>query len=602
MFSTVKKVFYLFDQRTRKQLLFIFGLMLLCSILEIGGIGSVVPFVTVLADPDVIESNRWLRMAKEFFGIDNPRDFLVYMSLGLVVFFIGKNSFIGIMKYLQLRFVYSKRSSLGKKLFRLYLNCPYTFHLEHNTAELLRNVGLETARSYAFVQNLLTFCTELCVMLAIVVLLVLVDPFLFICGATMLAVAGGIFYKLVNKYSRVWGKILQSSQKEVGQAVIEGLGAIKDVKVLGREKFFPDRLYLNLMENAHAQWMQSTLTAIPLLVLEVFAIGGIVLVIIVLQGQGKNVESILPMVALFAMATVRLMPGVSRMISCLQNFRFYSSAVDLVYEDLNRLSVNEPFMSQVKQPLERPLQFERELRIKNVNYTYPKSKEKAVRGISLKISKGEAVGFAGPTGSGKTTLANIILGLLEPSQGEIYADGQDVFEHLSAWQRNIGYVSQSIYLLDASIRGNVAFGIEEEDIDNSMVWEALKMAQLEPFVNRLPNGVSTIIGENGVKISGGERQRLGIARALYHRPKILMLDEATSALDNETEEELSRALERLSGDKTLIIIAHRFSTIRKCDCIYFMQNGSVVDSGTFDELCMNNSDFKHMAESGDLGI
>lgn len=602
MFSTVKKVFYLFDQRTRKQLLFIFGLMLLCSILEIGGIGSVVPFVTVLADPDVIESNQWLRMAKEFFGIDNRRDFMVYMSIGLFVFFIVKNSFIGVMKYIQLRFVYSKRSSLGKKLLSLYINCPYTFHLEHNTAELLRDVGTESARSYAFVQNLLTFCTELCVLLALVVLLVLVDPFIFICGAAMLAVAGGVFYKLVNKYSRVWGEILQSSQKEVGQAVLEGLGAIKEVKVLGRERFFPDRYYLNMMENARAQWMQSTLSAMPLMVLEIFAVGGIVLVIIVLQGQERNIESVLPTVALFAMAAARLMPAFSRMISCLQNFRFYSSAVDLVYDALNRLSVNEPVISQARQPLKRPLQFERELSVRNIDYTYPKSKEKAVRGISLKISKGEAVGFAGPTGSGKTTLANMILGLLEPSEGKIYVDDQDVFEQLGGWQRNIGYVPQSIYLLDASIRNNVAFGLEDEEIDDARVWEALRNAQLEGFVNGLARRLNTVIGENGVRISGGERQRLGIARALYHRPNIVILDEATSALDNETEEELSRAIEELSGDKTLIIIAHRLSTIRKCDCIYFMQNGSVVDSGTFDELYVKNPDFKRMAESGDLGI
>jgi len=602
MKDTFKKLYYLLDKRTRLQLLSLFGLMVVASILETGGIGLVVPFISIIADPGIIESNRWLSGAKGLLGVDNPRDFLIYMSIGFMAFYFVKNIFLGVMNYLQLRFVFSKRSSLGRKLLSLYLYSPYAFHLERNTAELYRNIGLAAGNIYAFVQSFLRLCTELCVMVGIVVLLILLNPIVFICSIGLLGIIGGIFYKIVHRYSRAWGEILQSSQKKVSQSVLEGLGAIKEVKVFGREDFFSEHYYSSMMKNARAQWMHSTLNIMPAMILEVAAIGSVSVIIILMYAQGRATDALLPMLTLYVMSSIRLMPAVSRIVSALQQFRFYSPAVEIIYEDFYRFNNGDFAKPRPGTAPGQLLEFKKELRVHDLGYEYPESDKKALQGVSLSIRAGQSVAFVGSTGAGKTTLANIILGLLEPSEGEVLADRQNIFDQLGAWHQNIGYVPQSIYLLDASIRCNVAFGIDDKDIDDSRVREALQMAQLEVFVDHLPNGLNTIIGENGVRISGGERQRLGIARALYHRPKILMLDEATSALDNETEEELGRALERLSGEKTLIIIAHRFSTIRKCDCIYFMQNGTVVDSGTFNELYLNNSDFKRIAESGDLGL
>lgn len=602
MLSTFKKLYLILDQGTRKQMLLLFGLMVIGSILETGGIGLIVPFVSIIADPDIIESNRWLSRANDLIGAKDSYYFLTWMSVSLLIFYVVKNMFICLMNYLQLRFVYSKRSLLGKRLLSHYLHSPYAFHLEHNTAELYRNIGLAAGDIFAFVQGLLRMFTELFVLVGIVVLLIMVDPIVFVFSITVLGIIAGVFYMIVHKYSRGWGETLQSSQKKVAQAILESLGAVKEVKVSGREDVFVRGYYLNCMENARAHWMFSTLNTMPAMVLEIAAVGSVVFIIILVHLVGREAETLMPLLTLFAMASIRLAPAVSRIVSALQQFRFYSPAVDIIYEDFSRFNSNYIAKPEAGPFTGGPLLFKKALRVQNLGYRYPGSDKEALRNVSLTIQIGQSVAFVGSTGAGKTTLANIMLGLLEPSVGGVFADDQDIFEHLRAWQRNIGYVPQSIYLLDASIRNNVAFGLEDEEVDDARVWEALRKAQLEEFVNGLPRALNTVIGENGVRISGGERQRLGIARALYHRPKILMLDEATSALDNETEKELGRALEGLSGDKTLIIIAHRFSTIRNSDCIYFMQNGSVVDSGTFDELCVNNPDFKRMAESGDLGI
>jgi ABC-type multidrug transport system fused ATPase/permease subunit len=596
MISIIKKLLYLFDKRTKWQLVLLFGLMLLVAILEIVGIGIIIPVISVIADPELVEKNKWLRFANDFTGAKTKNIFLLYLCLGLVLFFFVKSICIGVMNYFQLRFIFSKRSALGAIIFRLHLSSPYTLHLERNTAEFDRNLRFDIPGVFALVRSFILLSTQLCLLVSIAILLLIVNPILTFFTFLFLGVVSIVLYKFVGQYSKELGERVQSTQTLVAQSVLEGYGSVKEVKVSNSIDFFPNRYYHHMMENAQANWRQATLSSTPKLFMEVVAVGSIALVVgILLIFQEQQVKSILPILSLLGLSMIKLMPSLAQIITNLQQIRFNSPSVDAIYkeiQDLSKFSIVEPEKNDSlwKQPLFAGIHFQ------NIGYSYPNSNEQALKEVSLSISRGKSVAFVGSSGAGKTTLAGVLLGLLEPTTGKILLDEKNVLNNLSEWQKKIGFVPQSIYLLDASIRNNIAFGLEDENIDDSKVWDALKVAQLDEFVRQLPEGINSFIGENGVRFSGGQRQRIGIARALYHQPEILILDEATSALDSETEKEVSKAIEDLSGRKTLIIIAHRLSTIKKCDCVYFMQKGTIVDSGTFEELTSKNPNFERMAD------
>ncbi|MFC1856968.1 ABC transporter ATP-binding protein [Thermodesulfobacteriota bacterium] len=600
MFKTIKKLFYLFDKRTRIQIGMLFLMMILGSVFEAGGIGLVVPFIAIVTDPGILGRNQWLLWIKQISGAESQIDFLIILSLGFVGFYLTKNIYLGLMNYLQFRFVFAKRSELGKKVFKNYICYPYSFHLEWNRAELLRNIDFAVTKVYGFVQSLLKVCTELCILAGILTLLVIVNPLIVIFSVGILGGLSGAFYKSVGRYATYFGETVQSSQRFVSQAVLEGFGSIKEIKLHGMERFFPDRYYHHMMVNARANWMQSTLNLIPRLFLEVVAVASVIAMIVLFQLRGESAKTLMPMLGLFAVATIRLMPSLSNIVTNLHLLRFHSPAVEVIYKDIEQSEAFKKNRAFPERSVEGPLAFNHEVRIEKVGYHYPNSDKKALSNISLNIQIGETIAFVGASGAGKTTLANLVLGLLEPSEGTIYSDGHDIFKNIRTWQAHIGFVPQAIYLLDADIRCNIAFGVEEDDIDDLNVWHALQTAQLDQFVSELPNGLNTIVGEDGVRLSGGQRQRLGIARALYHQPDILLLDEATSALDNETEKEVNRAIDALTGQKTLIIIAHRLSTVKSCDRIYFMESGSITDSGKFEDLITRNSKFKAIADSGSL--
>lgn len=582
--------------------------MLVTAFLETIGVGLIMPFISIIVDPGIIKNNFWFGRIAEFMGmrdyINKPQDFLIFISIAIIVLYIAKNASLGFSNYIQLRFVFTKRSSFGKYLLRSYLSMPYTFHLERNTSELLRNISHEIARLFNFVQALLKIGSELCIFFCIVIMLMWVDLKMVLYSVVILGILSGIFNKLLHSYLKMLGEKVQTSQTYVGQAVLEGLGAIKEVKLAGREDYFCNRYYYYMMENSRANWMFSTINMMPRLFLEVIAVIGVISLLIMFQAKGKDIRLFLPTLSLFGMATIRLMPSLSQIIAGLQQIRFNSPAVDVVYEDMKHLDFHEQKCEPVStiRNVDQPLFFEKLLWVNNVSYIYPNSDVVALHGATLRIEKGQTVALAGTSGAGKTTLANSILGLIRPTDGTISVDDRSIFDYLAMWQRKIGYVPQSIYLLDATIRENIAFGLSNEDIDDQKIRDAITIARLDLFIDGLADGLNTVIGENGVRLSGGQRQRLGIARALYNGPELLVLDEATSSLDGETEKELTEAIESLSGKKTIIIIAHRLSTIQKCDQIYFMKNGTIIASGTFSELVLINEEFRRMAESGRLEV
>ncbi len=491
----------------------------------------------------------------------------------LVSVFAVKTLSLAILAWRQAAFVWGLQSDLSHRLFAGYLHRPYTFHMQRNSAQLIRNTMGQVSEFATVLQQSLVLMTEVLVVLGISALLISVEPR----GA--LAVMGtlGFFswasYYLTRRRLLRWGEAHQHHEGLRIQHLQQGLSGIKEVKLYAREDRFLSQYQVHNAGSARAGQGRATLLAFPRLFLEFIAVVGLAGLVLVMIGQGKSPAEVVPALALFAAAAFRLMPSGSRMISAIQSMRFFRPAVETLYSEF-RLLDGAPAPNNG-----HPLPFNSALELDRVSYRYPLAEAPVLRDVSFSIAQGTSVGFVGESGAGKSTLVNLILGLLSPDVGSVRADDVDVQSNLRGWQRQIGYVPQSIFLTDDTLRRNVAFGLASEEIDEVAVWQAVRAAQLERFVLDLPLGLDTVVGERGVRLSGGQQQRIGIARALYHQPRVLVLDEATSSLDTTTERAVMATVRALKGEKTLIIVAHRFSTVEHCDRLYRFEQGRLVEEG-----------------------
>jgi len=431
---------------------------------------------------------------------------------------------------------------------------------------------------------------EILVLLGVSVLLLLVEPIGAILIISLLGFTGWAFNKLTRKHILIWGEKLQLHEGLRIQHLQQGLGGAKDVKLLGRENEFLDQYALHNAGSAHMSRRQSILLALPRLILEFFAVIALVSLVIVLINKGKSIDLLLPIIGLFAAAAFRLLPSVNRVIGAVQLLRFTSPIANTLYDEIHLIHKTESISYEGEVILKNNLE------IKNVRFSYPSSELEIIKDININIIFGKTVGFIGESGAGKSTLVDIILGLLTPVSGEIIVDGINITKSIRGWQNQIGYVPQSIYLVDDSLRRNIAFGLPIKDISDDAVWQAARSAKLEEFINKLPDGLETIVGERGVKLSGGQQQRIGIARALYHNPSVLVLDEATSSLDIETERKVMDAVNELHGEKTILIVAHRLSTVESCDYIYRLEQGKIISEGT-PEVMLRSHDQKNISRS-----
>jgi ATP-binding cassette, subfamily B, bacterial PglK len=393
---------------------------------------------------------------------------------------------------------------------------------------------------------------------------------------------------------KAYGEREQLHRSDMIKAVNQGIGGIKDARVLNRENEFIEKFRIEAFNSSRLLTYISYTKKIPQPVIETTAVIGMMLIAAILVWQGRSMTAIIPIMALFGMAIVRLMPAIRKLTMDYTYLIYNIVSINPIYEDLKELELERKLFIEDRRKGE-VLNLKRVIDAKDVYYSYPDSDEQALNGVSFAIPKGHAVAFVGSSGAGKTTVVDLLLGLLKPKSGTIEVDGMNIQENLSAWQQNIGYIPQSIYLADETLRSNIAFGLPESEIEEDKIWRAIDSAQLRELVERLPDGLDTIIGENGTRLSGGQRQRVGIARALYHNPQVLVMDEATSALDNITEKEITKAIEALKGDRTVIMIAHRLTTVENCDLLYLMKEGKIVDSGTYSNLVDNNRDFRKMA-------
>lgn len=577
--SILSKIHALLTPSERKSALILFGLMFIGMLLETLGVGLVVPLITLMMQDDLIARYPVLQPSLEFLGNPSQSQLIVGAMLSLIVIYLVKNLFLAFLAWRQMRFAYGIQQHLSQRLFTMYLRRPYSFHLQRNSAQLVRNVTGEVSLFTGAVNNALNILTEALVLIGIASLLLLVEPVGAVIVASILGVIAWAFYRGNRARISRWGEARQYHEGLRIQHLQQGLGGVKDVKLLGRESDFLAQYQIHNTQSAKVAQLQATLQQLPRLWLELLAVTGLVILVLTMIGHGLEMASIVPTLALFAAAAFRLMPSVNRVLTAMQTLRYGLPVIDTLYEELKlEVPVAKENFAAASPGLRQ------EIRLNGISYTYQGALSPALNGLALSIKVGEFVGFIGSSGSGKSTLVDIILGLLPCNSGRVEVDGQDIQENIRAWQNQIGYVPQTIYLTDDTLRRNVAFGLPNEQIDDVAVQKAIKAAQLEEFVATLPEGLETVVGERGVRLSGGQRQRIGIARALYHDPSVLVLDEATSALDTATENGVMKAVNALQGSKTIIMVAHRLSTVEHCDRLYKLEQGRIVAEGTPQDL------------------
>ncbi len=568
-----QKLWYLLTADQRRAAIALLGLMLVGMVLETLGIGLVIPALALMTQGGLAVKYPVLAPWLNSLGNPSHERLVIGGMLTLVTVYATKTLFLAFLAWRQARFVYGLQANLSQRLFTGYLHQPYTFHLQRNSAQLIRNAIGQVGEITNTIQQGLMLIAEILVIMGISVLLLVIEPLGALLVVCTLGLAGWGFNRFTRAHILRWGVARQHHEGLRIQHLQQGLGGAKDVKLLGRESDFLSQYQLHSIGSARISQRQSTLQALPRLWLELLAVTGLAGLVLAMIWQGRTMEALVPTLGVFAAAAFRLMPSVNRILSAVQSVRFSLPVIDTLHSELCLLDGTLP-------PLRgQPLQFNKELILDQVSYNYPAIETPALRSVSLTIPQGISVGFIGGSGAGKSTLVDIILGLLTPASGSIKIDGKDIQTNLRGWQDQIGYVPQFIYLTDDTLRRNVAFGLPNDQINETAVWRAIRSAQLEQFVQDLPLGLDTVVGERGIRLSGGQRQRIGIARALYHDPLILVLDEATSSLDTDTERAVMEAVRALQGSKTLLVVAHRLSTIEHCDRLFRLQHGKIIEEG-----------------------
>ena len=592
MLDDFNRLKLLLDRRQAIRMSLLFLGLLLAAVLEMIGLGSIPLFVALLADPDRVFAalpagalgalGDWLRAL-------DPGAIALYGASVLALIFVLKNIFLTGLAYAEQHIVRDVTASVSSRLFRSYLLAPYTFHLGHNPAALVRNTTTDAVQAIQLVSSAMKLLRETLVLVVVFILLLITDPVVSLSVFLALGLATAAFYLAMRSALSRRGQLARGHRAEQVKAVNQGLGAIKEAKLRGSEPHLL-RVFDREVRGLHQQQaFQRFVNELPRLFLETLAISAVLLVSAAFVVLGRPIQEMLPILSLLAVAVVRAVPAFTVITRALTNMRFQRPSLEKVVRDLTELERERPPSAMpaglLSKRNEVPAPGSPEsIRVENLSFRYPGADTDTLVNVSIAAGRGESIGIIGPSGSGKSTLIDVLLGLLEPTSGRVLVDGEDIRASLPAWQRRIGYVPQDIYLLDDTIRRNIAFGVADADVDESLLTDAVRAANLEPVIERFRKGLDTVIGNRGIRLSGGQRQRIAIARALYTHPGVLVLDEATSALDNDTENEVVEAIDRLRGERTIIIIAHRLSTLRGCDRLYRLVNGRIeLERKTYEE-------------------
>jgi ABC-type multidrug transport system fused ATPase/permease subunit len=582
-----------FTKREKTQLLFIFMAMLVMGFIELLGVGSIGPFISVVSNPEIIHSNVYLDKAYTLFNFSSDTDFIIASGVAVIVIIALSNICLSSINFLIYFYSAKRRHSLAMNLLEKYLRQPYIFYLNINTSDLSKNIlgDVQTFVSNILI-SLLQVISSSIISLAIIILLVIINPFLALILSFFLGLSYVSIFSIVRKFLAKKGKDRAFQHSLKYKYISEIFGGIKDIKILGKEKIFLNFFSGPSKKFAMNDAISEVVNDFPKYLLETIAMGGMIAAIIVMIQTGSKIDEFLPILTVYAFGAYRLLPTLQRIFRAIANIKYHSPIIENLYKDYIVLPNGNELRDDVPK-----MDFFNNIRLENIKFSYPNTQNDIIKNQSITIESNTSIALVGSTGCGKTTFVDIILGLLQPETGKLFVDNIEINDiNRQSWKKNLGYVPQSIYLTDDTIRNNIAFGIAPEKINDEAIIKAANLANIHDFVvNDLAEGYETVIGERGIRLSGGQRQRIGIARAVYHDPSVLILDEATSALDGLTENAIMDAIRNLSHKKTIIMIAHRITTVKNCDIIYFMEKGTIVDYGKYDELYEKNTAFRKMA-------
>ncbi len=581
--TLLHKVGYLFDRKQKKQILGLAVLILIGGLLETMGVSLLLPVVQAIMDPEAIMGNELVGAVADLLQIETSRQLIILMLGSLIALYVIKNTYLLFLTYVQNTFVTRNRNRMISRVMREFLSRPYEEYLGADIPTVFRLTDSDIPNAFQLILVLIQMVTEIVVAVSLCIVLVVVSPvmsFFILCiflGMTLMIT------KVLKPRLNAIGHKNQMIQSRIAKWRIQSIYGLKDVKVLHREEFFVRNYYESGAIGADVARNYAVFNNLPRLLIETIFMAAMLLFIMLYMLRGGNIGILIPQLSAFAVAAMRVMPGTNRINTYLSEIAYAQPCLDYLYENLTsnmKADVNGSVtgLTEAAQPELQSTKLQDKIVLDHITYAYPNTEKNIFTDAHMEVKKGQSVGIMGPSGAGKSTIVDILLGLLHVQEGSITCDGVNIFDNYGDWLSKIGYIPQSIYLIDESIRDNIAFGIDADRIDDKRIWDVLEEAQLKEFVKELPEGLDTTIGDRGVRISGGQRQRLGIARALYHDPEILVFDEATSALDSDTEKAVMDAINSFHGRKTMVIIAHRLNTIAKCDVIYKVDGEKIVET------------------------
>lgn len=585
MIRIVKKFAGIMTHEQKVRVVILAALMVVGAVLEMGGVSLVFPLMTAVMDPDFLDA-WYMQIVCGLLNVHTGGEAMMLILGALIFIYIVKNAFLFLEYYLQYRFVCNNRFRVQRQLLQVYMYRPYEFYLNATTAEIMRIINTDVVNAFNLLTTVLNFFTEIIVSAALIIIIFVIDPVMAALIGLVLGFIMLLIFKAVKPVLRRASQRFMKNTSLSNKWLLQSLNGIKDVKVSHKEEYFIEEYAVYGKKAIDAEKINSVVTMLPRLLIEAVSVSAVLAVLMVLLKMGKSIDELMPQLTAFAFAAVRLLPSTTRISGAVNAAAFQEPMLDNLIKNLNAAKEYEQ-QKQEEETAEqnkrreaeksgRKLTYEKQFELSHIDFAYPNAEKKVLHNAQMVIPAGASVGIIGASGSGKTTAVDLLLGLLHPQSGKVLTDGQDIRDDYYGWLSHLSYIPQTIYMLDDTIRANIAFGEQKEAVDHARVLKAVEEAQLKEFIDSLPQGLDTKIGERGVRLSGGQRQRIGIARALYTDPELVIFDEATSALDNETEAAIMESIHRLHGKKTLVIIAHRLTTIEECDFIFRVENGGIV--------------------------